>query len=115
MDSSDDDALAALAILYHLEEKEVAKKKKVKRLIWTRPWIQNRLVHGAYHALIQELKDDDPRGFKNFLRMDIQSFYELRDKVTPLISKQDTNMRLSIPAEERLALTLRWLATGNNN
>ena len=32
--------------------------------------------------------------------------------VKPQIQKQDTNMRKSIPAGEKLALTLRYLATG---
>ena len=32
--------------------------------------------------------------------------------VKPQIQKQDTNMRKGIPAGERLALTLRYLATG---
>ena len=33
--------------------------------------------------------------------------------VTPLIAKKETNMRKTITAEERLAVTLRFLATGN--
>ena len=32
--------------------------------------------------------------------------------VKPQQQRQDTNMRNSIPADERLALTLRYLATG---
>jgi len=32
-----------------------------------------------------------------------------------LITRQDTRLRRSIPAEERLAVTLRWLATGLYN
>ena len=32
--------------------------------------------------------------------------------VAPLITQQDTNMRQAISAGERLALTLRFLATG---
>ena len=32
--------------------------------------------------------------------------------IKPHLQKQDTNMRKSIPAREKLALTLRYLATG---
>jgi len=67
---------------------------------------------GAYHALVQELRETDSRGFANFLRMDVESFDILLGRVAPLIARQDTVLRLSIQPEERLALTLRWLATG---
>ena len=36
----------------------------------------------------------------------------LLSKVQPLIAYHDTFMRKAIPPEERLALTLRFLATG---
>ncbi|XP_013875762.1 uncharacterized protein LOC106525917 isoform X2 [Austrofundulus limnaeus] len=36
------------------------------------------------------------------------------NKVAPFITKQDTNMRLSISAKDRLVLTLRFLATGES-
>ena len=52
--------------------------------------------------------------YRNFLRMDLQSFEELLSKVGPLIRKENTVMRRSIEPEERLALTLRWLATGRH-
>ena len=35
-------------------------------------------------------------------------------KVAPLIEKEDTMMRESIPAGARLEATLRWLANGGN-
>lgn len=44
--------------------------------------------------------------------MDTATFEELLLKVTPLIIKQDTYLRKSIPPAERLSLTLRHLATG---
>jgi len=44
--------------------------------------------------------------------MDMKSFLLLRDKVAPLISRQHTLMRPSVSSEERLAVTLCYLATG---
>ncbi|XP_071582147.1 uncharacterized protein, partial [Temnothorax nylanderi] len=41
-----------------------------------------------------------------------EMFDWLVSKVSPLIKKQDTHLRLSIPPDERLAVTLRHLATG---
>ena len=72
-------------------------------MLWTQPWIGNRLRFGAYHALLSELRSDDVSGYKRFLRMDPVSFDVLLQKVRPMITKQNTKLRLSIPAEERLA------------
>ena len=77
--------------------------------MWMQPYLGCRLTHGAYHALLQELDD---KAYKNLLRMDRESFELLLNKVGPSIQRQDTTMRLSIAPEERLAVTLRYLATG---
>ena len=36
----------------------------------------------------------------------------ISEKISPLIYRRDTNMRKAICVEERLAITLRYLATG---
>ena len=41
-------------------------------------------------------------------------FQHLLELVRPLITKRDTKMRKAIIAEERLAVTLRFLATGDS-
>lgn len=41
-------------------------------------------------------------------------FDELLNLVAPKIEKKDTNYRKAIPAKERLAITLHYLATGNS-
>ena len=46
--------------------------------------------------------------------MSVDMFEDLLRKVTPHIQKQDTHLRQSIPAAERLSVTLRHLATGTN-
>lgn len=78
-----------------------------------RQWIARRDRLGAYHALHEELTSEDPTGFKNFVRMDEESFNELLLKVTPKIQRATTVMREPISAAERLSLTLRFLASGN--
>ena len=40
------------------------------------------------------------------------SFQELTEKVRPFLTKQTTKFRTPIPAEERLGITLQYLATG---
>ena len=44
--------------------------------------------------------------------MSTADFEFLLEKVTPLIEKENTIMRESISAAERLSVTLRFLATG---
>ncbi|GFY77132.1 DDE Tnp4 domain-containing protein [Trichonephila inaurata madagascariensis] len=44
--------------------------------------------------------------------MDVSTFEELVALVSPSIERKNTSMRKAIPAAERIALTLRYLATG---
>ncbi|XP_069813053.1 uncharacterized protein [Dendropsophus ebraccatus] len=46
--------------------------------------------------------------------MSSDTFSKLLDRVRPLIEKHDTVMRPAIPAEQRLAATLRFMATGRS-
>lgn len=57
----------------------------------------------------------EPGGtFENFCRMSQDDFTFLLNKVGPYISKIDTNMRQCIPIQERFAIALRFLATGDS-
>ena len=82
------------------------------RTVWVRGWVKNRQQHGAYHQLVRELELGDSASYRNFLRMDVSTFKDLLRLVAPFITYQDANMREAIPAAERLAITLRFLATG---
>jgi hypothetical protein len=55
-----------------------------------------------------------PESFRNYLRMDKIQFDDLTAKVAPLIQRQNTRYRSSICPGERLAITLRYLATGED-
>ncbi|KAL4126304.1 hypothetical protein QTP88_010526 [Uroleucon formosanum] len=52
--------------------------------------------------------------FENFCRMSYEDFEYLLNKIGPSISKMDTNMRKCIPIQEKLAVTLRFLASGDS-
>ena len=87
--------------------------RRRNRTVWVREWVRNLQRYGAYHQLVQELRLGDHVTYKNFLRMDIATFDELLDLVRPHITYTNTNMRCAVPPGERLAVTLRFLATGN--
>ncbi|XP_050670649.1 putative nuclease HARBI1 [Leptidea sinapis] len=57
----------------------------------------------------------EPSGeFDNFVRMSCTDFQYLLQKISPMVSKQDTTWREAVPTKIRLALTLRFLATGDD-
>ena len=63
---------------------------------------------------MRELRAIDVSSYQNFVRMNAATFETLLNMVAPLIFRKDTNMREAIPPGERLALTLRFLATGED-
>lgn len=57
----------------------------------------------------------EPSGqFDNFCRMSYVDFEFLLNKISPMISKDNTSFREAIPAKYRLAITLRFLASGDS-
>ena len=54
----------------------------------------------------------DTSSYKNFVRMGTVTFEDLLSVIAPRITYQDTVMRQAISPGERLAVTLRFLATG---
>jgi hypothetical protein len=88
------------------------RRRSYRRSLWVKPWLLRRNKFSVHSTLMKELQNEDPLSYKNFLRMSTDMFEELRDKISPIISKRDTHFRRSISIEERLSLTLRFLATG---
>lgn len=64
--------------------------------------------------MLKELRENNPEDYKASLRMDRHSFNSLLALVRSKITKTDTIMRKCITAQERLAATLRFLATGRS-
>ena len=63
---------------------------------------------------MNELLMEDGTHYKNFVRMLQAMFQELLAKVVPRITKQDTFWRKALEPGLRIAITLRYLATGNS-
>ncbi|XP_067946400.1 putative nuclease HARBI1 [Watersipora subatra] len=135
MESSDDDeillmagsAAAALTVCM-MEEEEQNHSDRRKNRTWTGPITSSRQNNGAYYATVPLLihddddNDDDDSGlpsnrvgtFRNYFRMTRKQFDMILKKVEPLIAKENTALRVSISAEQRLMVTLRYLATGTS-
>jgi len=82
--------------------------------VWVREWLLRREEFGVYHQLMKELELEDVAAFKNFLRMEPTMFQELLKRVSPRIEKQNTFWRKALEPGLRLAITLRFLATGDS-
>lgn len=83
-----------------------------KRKWWVKPWLVNK---DKNLKIVEEfLKCGDEKSYKNYLRMDEETFAKLLNMVKHKITKSDTNFRKSISPEEKLLITLRYLATGES-
>lgn len=81
-----------------------------------REWLEKRNEYGAYESTLREYREVENQKFlfKNYVRMNETNFNELAELTTPFIKKQDTTFRKAIPVCQRLACTLRFLATGDS-
>ena len=84
-----------------------ASKKQVKRRCWIRKWIARRND-------VKLPPDLDSFSFQNFLRMSMADFAYLVQLLSPTVAKEDTHFRRAITVQDRLAVTLRFLATGDS-
>jgi hypothetical protein len=70
-------------------------------------------THGSYYSILSELRIEDRRGFKNVIRVTQTDVEELLNMVSPFISRKNTSFRQAFPASDKLAVILRYLATGD--
>ena len=76
---------ACLAITLLAVEKEPVKRKP--RSEWVKEWLKNRPRY-THVNLMTELSIISPWEFRQFVRMDIDTFHELLALVEPLIKKK---------------------------
>lgn len=87
-------------------------RKCKRKRFWTRELFKNNFEHAG--NLLHELRLEDGSGFRNFVRMTAVDFEELLRMVAPSICKMDTKFRRAITPDVRLAVTLRFLASGDS-
>ena len=57
-----------IVLLLHDDGEEVAKKRRARRSIWVKPWLQRRAELGIYSNLFQELLK--AKSLRDYIRMD---------------------------------------------
>lgn len=121
----EDDVLAAsAAVIILMSAVSVAvQRAKRRRRFWIRPSLQARHKYSATDFMKDLVLDDVDllsleyrlgAGFRNFFRLSTREFENILNMIGPKISRMDTKLRTAIPAHERLAFTLRFLATGDS-
>ena len=62
---------------------------------------------------MKELKKEDTKAFRNFVRLDYETFHEILQRIEGRITKTPNNHRTPLSAGIKLAITMRYLATGD--
>lgn len=89
------------------------KRKRKKRYVWIKPWLPRRHIFVAYENLRNDLAWEDVN-FINFPRINFEIFKDLKRRVGPRSGKKKTYpfLRKTLELALKLAITLRYLATG---
>ena len=61
--------------------------------MWAKPWLLQRDTKSAYNMILQECRLGDRDSFRNFLRMNTETFDELARVAYPALSKSQTRFR----------------------
>ncbi|CAC5362874.1 unnamed protein product [Mytilus coruscus] len=99
------------------------RRRRQRRRLWQQPWVSRRKQFGLYGQLLVELRQEDQSSFRNFMRMTVEMYDEILQRIQHLVSKQYTWFRFNCsvlyiqrePLEPGLnqAATLRHLAAGS--
>ncbi|XP_035432588.1 uncharacterized protein LOC118271408 isoform X2 [Spodoptera frugiperda] len=100
----------ALVVMYYYLRRKRRKTAK-ERKYWVHPILRERFSLGTFQNLITELRSDEIKFF-NYFRMSITTFNHLLAQISVSINYQNTRFRDCICTEERLAIFLRYCASG---
>ena len=106
---SDAAMLAGISAVFIVLKNVRKKREKCRRSIWVKDYLKSR-----NSRIMRDLEFNDEVLFKNFTRMSKTNFYMRLGIVETMITKQNTRFRESVPAEMKLAITLRYLAAGDS-
>ena len=100
-----------LLLLYRRRRRRRTRRGK---RTWVREIFRAQRTKGEYHTLINEMRLVDHSSFYKYFHMSPERFSHLLSLVGPSISREITKLRKPISAGERLAITLRYLVTGDS-
>ena len=103
-----------LAAKRRLQEKnrQEIRRRKYRKSLWRSEFLRKQ--DGAYYTLMVEFEDNDLKRYMNFIRMSPELFRELLEMCRPYLEPKKNNFREPLSAGIKLAITLRFLASGNS-
>ena len=114
MASYHQDVLIALALQNQAIALTLLRERKKQRSVWVRKSWKERERQGHYDNLIQEMRLQDHSMYFNYFRMLPSTFDDLLGFVGPSLVRKTTNFRKLLPPQLRMAVALRYLATGES-
>ena len=101
-----------IKLLLFLLKKQKLERLRKKRRWWIRPILADRENKGIYH-LYKEATWNQGFTFRHVYRVSPETFGIIVAATRPYLERRHHVPRKAIAVEERLAVTLRYLATGN--
>ena len=77
-------------------------------------WLKRRQGLGVIETLLAGLQLEDECNYKDYLRMTSENFEEIFQLIKDDIRKENTKIREPIPPRLKLAVTIRFLSTGES-
>ena len=77
-------------------------------------WLKRRQGLGVFETLLAGLQLEDECNYKDYLRMTSENFEEIFQLIKDDIRKENTKIREPIPPRLKLAVTIRFLSTGES-
>ena len=95
------------------QQQQQPQRRRIRPRRWyLRPWVKERENYGHFHQLMPVLRTTDPDTYRKYLRVNHALFEQILGRIKPRIQRQDTNWKKALEPGLRLAITLRFLATG---
>ena len=88
-------------------------RRRRRRAVWVRGWLQRRPILGQYATLIEELRLEDANAYLNYMRVPPQLFDEICRRISHRIRPNERFVRTPLEDGLKLAATLRHLASGD--
>ena len=105
-------ATAALRLKLALKRAQERRRPLARRRLWVSDVLQRRDELGEYTNLVQELRLNDPQRHLQYFRLNRGAFDLLLARIEDQITRSTTTFREPVSAPQRLAVTLRYLASG---
>uniref|UniRef100_A0A1Y1MH57 Uncharacterized protein n=2 Tax=Photinus pyralis TaxID=7054 RepID=A0A1Y1MH57_PHOPY len=111
-----DESLTVASASFIVICKLLKQKRRRQRRRWTSQLYMKRGGKNGINStlLLNDLSEEGTGHFKNFTRMSQDDFNFLLNAIKTKIMRRDTVFRKAVSVEERLAVTLRFLATGDS-